>query len=178
MAVGVGLAILSTIMVSFVAVSKKASVIIMPSTVNEYAIVRGRVPDQYLIDMTRDIANLLLNRHPNDTDYFRDNILRRVEPRYHDAIRAQIAQDEIDNKYKAGERTWRPDQICVLRRDDKALVSEVVGVLDTYVNDRKVDTEFVVKRFEWTLDGMRLWLVDTEDLTRDKSECINMKGDY
>jgi len=172
----VGVSMLTTLLVGAVAFKSDQSVVIIPSTVNEYTIRKGRVPDLYLIDLSRDMSNLLYNRHPNDTDYFKENILRRVEPRYHDSIRAQIAQDEIENKYKAGETNWRPDKICVLRMEGGGLVSEVVGQVDTYVNDRKVESRSQVSRFRWSLSGTRVWLSDVEQLSREESECLKMKG--
>lgn len=168
----------ATCLVSLVAASRTTSVVVIPSTVNEATIVRGRVPDQYLMDMTRDVSNLLFNRHPNDGEYFRTNILRLVEPRFHDQLSAKMAQDEIDNRYKAGERVWRPQKNCVLPYRDKTIVSESVGTLETYVNDRKVESEPVIQRFIWSLNGTRLWLTDSERVDPKESSCATMKGAY
>jgi hypothetical protein len=172
---GMALALISLTMVSILALSKSDKVIIIPSTVDEYTITKGRVPDNYLINSTRDMANLLLNRHPHDTDFFKLNILRRVHPRFHDDVSARIAQDEIENKFKSGERVWRPSDICVLQSSDGRLVSEVVGQLDTYVNKARLSRVGLAQRFFWTLEGTQLYLVDTERMDPKDAECSGME---
>ena len=171
-----GISLVTSAMVAGVAVNKQDRIIVVPSTVDEFTITKGRAPDAYLVNMTRDMANLLFNRHPHDTEYFRLNILKRVEPRHHDAIVAQIAQDEIENKYKQGDRNWRPSDICVLRSSDGSLVTETIGRLDTYVNDQRLHTEILAQRFFWTLDGTQLFLSDTQRIDVNDSECRQMEA--
>lgn len=168
----------ATCLVSLVAVSRQTSVVIVPSTINETTIVRGRIPEQYLMDVTRDVSNLLFNRHPNDGEYFRTNILRLVEPRYHDVLSAKMAQDEIENRYKAGERVWRGERICVPHRTDGLIVSEVLGILDTYVNDRKVESVPIAQQFIWSLSGTRIFLQDSNRVEREETDCLTMNGSY
>ena len=171
-----GASILTTSLVALMAMAKSDKVVVIPSTLDEFTIRKGRVPDAYLVNMTRDMANLLFNRHPHDTAYFRINILQRVEPRHHDAIVAQIEQDEVENKYKQGDRNWRPADICVLRSSDGTLVTEAIGRLDTYVNDQRLQTEQLAQRFFWTLQGTRLYLADTRRIDLTDSECRSMEA--
>lgn len=178
LAAGAMAGLVATSLVSLVALAQETSVVIIPSTVNETTIVRGRVPDQYLMDLTRDVSNLLFNRHPNDGEYFRTNILRLVEPRYHDVLSAKMAQDEIENRYKAGERVWRPERICVPHQSGDTIASEVLGVLDTYVNDRKVESLPIAQRFVWSVSGTRVFLQDSSRVEREETDCLTMTGGY
>lgn len=168
-----GIAMVALTAVSMLAVSKKSNTILIPTTVSEYHITAGRVPTIYLLAVTRDAASLMLNRHPHDTNYFQENMLRLVDPKIHDEMMVIMQKDEKDNRFKAGRRNWMPIEICRLQGDE--LVTEVVGDLETYVNGNRVETKKVVKRFFWTLNGTRLFLSDVMDIEHGQHECALIK---
>lgn len=170
-----GLLAATNLCISALAASRKPATILIPTMMSEFEIRDGRVPDDYILNLTRDAATLMLNRHPHDTDYFRENILRMVEPRHHGALETSMAADEMQNRYKSGERTFHATDLCRVRTKDGDLVTEIVGRLNTYLNDRKVASEELAQRFIWRMDGRRVWLRDTLRLATPESECLKLK---
>lgn len=173
--VGMGLSVIGLVAVSVLAASKQDTTILVPTTVSPFHITAGRVPNDYLIAVTRDAASLMLNRHPHDTNYFKENMLRLVDPRIHDAMSARMDEDEAANRFKAGRRNWMPIEIC--RLPGEAFTTEVVGDLETYVNGVRVSNEKIVKRFVWSLSGTRLFLSDVIDVEFGRHECARIKDE-
>lgn len=153
-------------------VREQSETIIIPTTLNEYVIQKGRVSDAYLIDNTRDTSYLFVQRHPQDTLWFKDDLLRRVDPSAHSDIEARWAEDEASNRYKAGKRIWFPSDICVL--PGKGLRTEAVGVISNHTVT-KVDEYQQAIEFEWRLQGKRLWLVDIVFKPIEESQCRKMR---
>lgn len=166
---GLALALVAVCGMTTVVASRKESIVLVPTTVDQYTIVKGRVPDDYLIAVTRDAASLLLNRHPHDTSYFRDNILRMTDPAIHDDMLVAIEQDELDNKFRAGRKNWMPEEVCRLPGED--LVTEIVGTLETYVNGQRINSERIARRFHWRLEGTRLFWSDIHILEPGEEQC-------
>jgi len=160
---------LASVATSMVAVSKKDRIITVPTTVDSYVIEKGRVSDNYLIAMTRDVSNLFLNRHPYDSDYFETNVLRVVHPSTHEEIKKVLANDDENNQYLSGIRNWLPKNICIMR--DKN-ISEVSGTVQTYVNGKMVTEKEVKQFFKWQLDGTRLWLVSSGTIENGEETCL------
>ena len=154
---------------SAVALSKKDRIITVPTTVDSYVIEKGRVSDNYMIAMTRDVSNLFLNRHPYDSDYFETNVLRVVHPSTHEEIKSVLAKDDENNQFLSGIRNWLPQNICILR--DKN-ISEVSGVVQTYVNGTMVAERKIKQSFKWQLDGTRLWLVSSGEIEAGDEQCL------
>ena len=153
-----------------VAVSRQDQTIIMPSSVDRYVIQKGRVSDNMVLAMTRDISNLLLNRHPYDSEYFEENILRIAHPSRHEAIKHALSDDAENNQYRAGIRNWLPQEICLVRGDER--ITEVKGVVQTYVNGQLVVSRDVVQNFKWGIEGTRLWLFDSAEISPSETQCI------
>jgi len=155
---------------SAVAMSRQDKVILVPSTVDQFIIEKGRVSDEYLLAHTRDISNLLLNRHPYDSTYFEENVLRIVHPTKQEQVKGVLAHDDENNKYLAGIRNWLPQEICIVRGTER--LSEVKGRVQTYVNGQMVVDREVIQNFKWTVDGTRLWLVDSAEIEVNETRCI------
>jgi len=160
---------LSTGMSSMVAISKTDRIITIPTTVDSYVIEKGRVSDNYMISITRDVSNLFLNRHPYDTEYFEENVLRIVHPSTHEDIKAVLREDDENNQYRAGIRNWLPRSVCVNR---KLNISEVSGSIQTYVNGKLAVERKVKQYFKWKLDGTRLWLVSSGEILDGEETCL------
>lgn len=167
------LSLVALVLVSMVAASKRDNIILVPTTMGEFHVTQGRVPDDYVLAVTRDAASLLLNRHPHDTSYFRDNLLRLVEPKFHESMQVIIEKDDQENRFKAGRRNWQPIEICRLPGD--GFVTEVIGDLETYVNGKRVENEKIVKRFTWKLIGTRLYLSDILDVEHGQHQCAKLE---
>lgn len=164
------LSVLAVVFASTVAIVRKDKVILVPTTIDQYQIQSNRIGDDYILAMTRDISQLILNRHPYDTTYFEENILRIVHPSMHERIKRTLRDDDQNNQYRAGIRNWLPQEICVVRGHD--LTTEVRGQVETYVNGQKVVTRDVIQRFEWDLDGTRLWLMSSKETELADAGCI------
>lgn len=167
--IGCAIFAFSSAMASLVAVNKEDRIITVPSSVDSYVIERGKVSDNYYIAMTRDSANLFLNRHPYDSEYFEKNVLRIVHPSTHEEIKRVLEQDDADNQYRSGIRNWLPKRVCLNRRDN---VTEVSGSVETYVNGAKVSERAVNQYFKWQLDGTRLWLVSSGEIKPGDEKCL------
>lgn len=159
----------ASVATSMVALAKKDRIITVPTTVDSYVIEKGRVSDNYLISMTRDVSNLFLNRHPYDSDYFETNVLRIVHPSTHEKIKGVLSKDEENNQYLSGIRNWLPQNICIIR--DKN-ISEVSGTIQTYVNGTMVAERNIKQFFKWQLDGTRLWLVSSGEIEEGNGQCL------
>ena len=175
-AVAAGLLLLTAWSTSAIAMRRNSEVILVPTLLPETAIQRNRAPDDYVLSMTRDAAQLFLNRHPHDTRYMRENVLRIVDPAYHDELKRQIAEDENDNKYKSGERVFFPERMCMVEGTTSP-TAEIRGRLNTYLNDRKIETRDVIQRFVWRVDGYRLVLVDTASIDKSDALCVDVEGE-
>lgn len=154
---------------SIVAVSKQDRIITVPTTVDSYVIEKGRVSDNYMISMTRDVSNLFLNRHPYDSEYFQENVLRIVHPSTHEEIKAVMRSDDENNKYRSGIRNWLPKNICIIRGANR---SEASGNVQTYVNGALMVERPVNQYFNWKLDGTRLWLVSSGEIEAGEEQCL------
>lgn len=161
---------LATISAAMLALSREDRIITIPTTVDQYVIEKGKVSDNYLMAMTRDGANLFLNRHPYDSQYFEENVLRIVHPSTHEEIKKVLANDDDNNQWRSGIRNWLPESICLVRGD---MISEVRGRVETYVNGEVVSQREVIHNFKWLLDGTRLWLVSASEITKDDAKCIS-----
>ena len=160
----------ATCMTALVAVSKEDRIITVPTTVDSYVIEKGRVSDNYLISMTRDVSNLFLNRHPYDSEYFEENVLRIVHPSTHEEIKNVLKGDDDNNQFRSGIRNWLPKEICIKR---SANISEVSGTVQTFVNGSKVAERPLRQYFKWRLDGTRLWLVSSGEIADGDATCLD-----
>lgn len=156
-----------------VASAKDTSVVMVPSSVDEFRLSSSHVSTTYLLAMTRDAAALYLNRHPHDTDYFKQNLVRLAHPSFHDDIIEAIDLDEANNRFKLGRRNWMPTDVCRLSGDDYR--TEILGSRETYVGGELIATETVARQFRWRLEGTRLYLVDMLEMDPAESECLTVK---
>lgn len=166
--------LLAVAALSVALMSKDKEIVLIPSVIDEMNITASRVPDAYLLSLTHDMSNLLLNRHPHDTSYFKDNVLRMVHPRYHNAIVRQIEFDEDNNKFKSGTKVFRPIVLCRVRGD--VIQSEAVGEVETYINGSRIAKERLVYRYVWEHEGFHVRVKDIRQLKYEESSCANQRG--
>lgn len=157
------------IMACMVALAKKDRIITIPTTIDSYIVEKGRVSENMLYAFTRDWSNLFLNRSPYDSDYFEENVFRIVHPSKHRSIRDVLSVDEENNKFRAGTRNWLPENMCVIRKENR---SEVEGKVQIYVNGQQVLSRTVRQYFEWEMEGTRIWLVDSGEIAEGGARCL------
>lgn len=164
-----GVSALVAVMACMVALAKKDRIITIPTTIDSYIVEKGRVSENMLYAFTRDWSNLFLNRSPYDSDYFEENVFRIVHPSKHQSIRDVLSVDEENNKFRAGTRNWLPENMCVIRTENR---SEVEGKVQIYVNGQQVLSRPVRQYFEWEMEGTRIWLVDSGEITEGGARCL------
>jgi conjugal transfer pilus assembly protein TraE len=123
------------------ALTRDREVILQPIAHSPLTVSSAGVSKEYLELVTRDAAQLVLNRSPETLDYWMNAIL---------ALAAEPARGSL-----------KRDLLKVvdeLRTDPEALTSEVGGVLHTVAGSKEVTAEHRVFRFTWRYTGVSLRL--------------------
>ncbi|WP_271187878.1 TraE/TraK family type IV conjugative transfer system protein [Maricaulis virginensis] len=146
--------------------AKRGEVVLVPTLSSELRMISGTPSAEYMEAMTRDVAALMLNRHPNNTEYFRENILRMV----HASVYAQIER-ELDAARQERVRTrtstvFHPVSIYV---DPEDRYSEITGILRTYVGPEQVGEETKTFAVRWIVEGLTVRLADFSEIERANS---------
>lgn len=137
------------------AAGKEREVILQPVIPKAMTISSSGVSRDYLEAVTRDTAQLALNRSPETLRYWMDSIL---------AITAPEARGELKSKLigivkeQEGSQVTQFVTIDWIRVDPERLTSEVGGVLHTVVASRDVRREHKVFKFAWKYEGLSLKL--------------------
>ena len=149
------LSILAIIM--FIAASNRdREIILQPVVPKAMAISSSGVSSDYLEAITRDTAQLALNRSPETLQYWMDNILAITAPEARGPLKGRLLRilDE-----QSGSQVTQFVTIDWIRVDPDDLTSEVGGVLHTVVGSKDVRREHRVFRFKWKYEGLSLKLM-------------------
>lgn len=148
---------LTTALSSYALASRTERIVLVPTLHSDTALSSQTPSPDYLEAVTRDVANLFLNRHPNNLSYFRDNILRLAHPSSHGEIEAALMSTERRLIATKSSTVFFPTEIYV---DLEGLYSEIKGELQTYLGPERTATERKVFAADWRFQSMRLWLED------------------
>lgn len=132
--------------------------VLVPTALSQEVTVKGRSLDKaYLEELGLDVAPLVLTVNPRSIGTTRDRLLRITHPATHGEVGQRIDLEAERLRRNNASQVFWPNQ--VLADPDRQRVA-VMGVLSTYINDRKTsdDTRAYVAEFEWS--GSRLWLRD------------------
>lgn len=157
LAVGGLILALGVTMQSYVLATRDTQIILTPTLLSDAAISSKAPSSEYMEQVTRDVANLFLNRHPHNLSYFRDNILRLAHPSAHGEIEAALMATERRLLATKSATVFYPSEIFV---DPANLYSEIRGELQTYLGPERVSKEPKVFAVEWRYTSMRLQLED------------------
>lgn len=145
--------------------AKDREVVLVPALSDRMAITSGTVSKDYLEAVTRDVALVILNRSPTALDYWKSNILRVTHPSAHGEVNRELVRliDELRHS-----DVTQAFAMTGLRVDPERLVSEVDGVVTTYVGSKVISSQKRTFRFRWKYEGVSLALLGFEMLVDER----------
>jgi conjugal transfer pilus assembly protein TraE len=150
---------------SFIALSgKKAQYILVPTVSSPLKIDSTGVSREYLEVVTRDAANLILNRSPAGLDYWMSEILGLVHPSSYGRMKAEMLKLVTDLKGSSVSQSFSPTKYVV---DPKALTSTIEGELRTYVGTQEVSRARHIWRIRWNYTGLRLSMLSFDQVMKE-----------
>lgn len=140
----------------FVNSGKEQEIILSPVIEKQVRISSREVSPEYLEAVTRDMVLLVLNRSPDNLDYWRQSILKMADPSAYGAINT-----ELEKVVKAQRGTTLSQYFTMtdMHVDPETLESTVSGHVHTVIGSKEVGAEFRRFRFAWVNHGMSLKLV-------------------
>lgn len=147
--------------------NKNTRVILTPTLSSDTEITYRTPSSQYLEQVTRDVSTLFLNRHPQNLDYFRKNILRMTHPSAHGDI--EVALLDTQRKYIATKTStvFYPSEIYV---DPNKLYSEIKGELHTFLGSELISNEKSAYGADWHYSAMRLQLLSFYQIDENEAQ--------
>jgi conjugal transfer pilus assembly protein TraE len=106
--------------------------------------------------VTRDATVLMLNRTPQNAQYWMDAVLRIVHPSAYGRMKGELLRIVNDQR---GSSVAQFFTIEAMKVDPEHLTSEVTGVLHTMVGRQEVAALKRTFRFDWTYTGIELRLI-------------------
>ena len=128
---------------------------IAAATSATHAGTSSSVTPEYLEAVTRDTAQLALNRSPETLQYWLDGIVAIAAPESRGALKAKLMEIMAEQE---GSQVTQFVTIDWIRTDPDELTSQVGGVLHTIVGSRDVRREHKVFEFHWKYTGVSLRL--------------------
>ncbi|MEM6409958.1 MAG: type IV conjugative transfer system protein TraE [Pseudomonadota bacterium] len=144
------------VVVMFVAaLTRDREIVLQPILPSEMALSSAAVTPEYLEAVTRDTAQLALNRTPETLQYWMDGLVAIAAPEARGALKADLM--EIMREQQDSQVTQFVT-IDWIRTDPESLTSQVGGVLHTVVGSRDVRREHKIFEFQWKYTGVSLRL--------------------
>jgi conjugal transfer pilus assembly protein TraE len=137
------------------AMNREREVILQPILPKAMAISSSGISRDYLEAVTRDTAQLALNRSPETLQYWMDSILEISAPEARGGLKSKLVGILQEQQ---GSQVTQFVTIDWIRVDPDNLTSEVSGVLHTVVASRDVRREHRIFRFAWKYEGLSLKL--------------------
>jgi conjugal transfer pilus assembly protein TraE len=137
------------------ALTRDREVILEPIAHSPLTVSSAGVSKEYLELVTRDAAQLVLNRSPETLDYWMNAILALADEPARGSLKRDLLK-VVDEQQ--GSQITQFFTIDWLRTDPEALTSEVGGVLHTVAGSKEVTAEHRVFRFTWRYTGVSLRL--------------------
>lgn len=156
------------VVVMFAAASTRdREVVLQPILPNEMTLSSSSVSADYLEAVTRDTAQLALNRSPETLQYWLDSIVAIAAPESRGALKAQLMQIMTEQE---GSQVTQFVTIDWIRTDPERLTSQVGGVLHTVVGAREVRRQHKIFEFHWKYTGVSLRLKGFGVVVREGDE--------
>ena len=169
LAVGGMILALGVALQAYVLATRDTQIILTPTLTAEASVSSKAPSAEYLEQVTRDVANLFLNRHPHNLSYFRENILRLAHPAAHGEIEAALIATERRLLATKSATVFYPTEIFV---DPDKLYSEIRGELHTYLGPERVSKDPKVFAADWRYGAMRLQLEDFYPIEIDEAASL------
>lgn len=135
--------------------SSNREVIIQPILGSPLSISSAGVSKEYLELSTRDAALLILNRSPENLEYWRKSILKMADPKAHGKLNRDLGKIVQKQTNTDISQFFEPVQMIV---DTEKMESTVSGHVNTVVGTTVTSTEFKRFRFNWAYSGLSLRL--------------------
>lgn len=145
--------------------TRQRDVILQPVVPQPMAISSAGVSEDYLEAVTRDAAQLALNRSPETLQYWMDSLVELAAPETRGKLKTDLMGIVEEQQ---GSQVTQFVTIDWIRVDPEALTSDVGGVLHTVVGSRDVRREHKIFRFTWTYTGLSLKLAGFGVVTKTK----------
>lgn len=140
----------------FAAGSRDREIVLQPILPNTMTLSSAGVPAEYLEAVTRDTAQLALNRSPETLQYWVDSLIKIAAPE----AEGQLKTDLMGVlKEQQGSQITQFVTIEWIKVDPESLTSQVGGVVHTIVGSRDVRREHKVFQFNWKYTGVSLRLL-------------------
>ncbi|GEO02098.1 hypothetical protein NSE01_39300 [Novosphingobium sediminis] len=144
------------VLVMFVAATTRdREVVLQPILPSEMVLSSAAVSPEYLEAVTRDTAQLALNRSPENLQYWLDGLIAIAAPEARGPLKANLLKI-IDEQQDS--QVTQFITIDWIRTDPENLTSQVGGVLHTIVGSRDVRREHKIFEFHWQHTGVSLRL--------------------
>jgi conjugal transfer pilus assembly protein TraE len=153
---------------SLVAFSRDREVILQPISRSALSVSSAGVSRDYLELVTRDVALLILNRSPENLEYWRDSILEITSTAQHGAVSRDLAQIIEQQKESSVAQYFTMSAMDV---DTDRLSSEISGNVHTIVGSKEVTSVPRKFRFYWSYEGLSLKLKGFK-LVTEKEESV------
>lgn len=144
------------VVVMFTAASTRdREIVLQPILPSTMTLSSSAVTQEYLEAVTRDTAQLALNRSPETLQYWLDGIVEIAAPESRGALKADLMKIMQEQQ---GSQVTQFVTIDWIKADPEGLTSQVGGVLHTIVGSRDVRREHKIFEFHWKYTGVSLRL--------------------
>jgi len=137
------------------AATRDREIVLQPILPSQMALSSSAVTPEYLEAVTRDTAQLALNRSPETLQYWLDGLVAIAAPESRGALKADLMRMMEEQQ---GSQVTQFVTIDWIKTDPETLTSQVGGVLHTIVGSRNVRREHKIFEFRWIYTGVSLRL--------------------
>lgn len=135
--------------------SRDREIVLQPILPSQMALSSTAINPEYLEAVTRDTAQLALNRSPETLQYWMDGIVAIAAPEARGKLKADLMKIMQEQQ---GSQITQFVTIDWIRSDPDRLTSQVGGVLHTVVGSKEVRREHKIFQFNWKYTGVSLRL--------------------
>lgn len=152
--VSIGLGFI-TVLAILAAVTQSREVILQPINRSPLEISSSGVTKDYLEFVTRDVAQLALNRSPENLNYWKESLLEIASPDKRGELSTALVAIVEE---QSGSSISQSYSIASIKVDPEKLTSEVSGTLTTIAGSKVISTAHKKFRFHWSYQGLSLRL--------------------
>ena len=166
LAVTTGILLISNLWMVFSMSSQDKIVVISPSVDKEIVVGTNYVSEDYLYLRATQISDLLFNLRLENYNYNIEQILRQVDSKQKAEFSQQLNEFAKDIKTKRYFYTFSKDSYEI---DNRNLNVTISGYLDTYLNNKKLSTNYKTYRLHFENQSGLVKLISFEEINSDKS---------
>lgn len=135
--------------------TRDREIVLQPVIPQEMVVSSAGVSPEYLEAVTRDAAQLALNRSPETLPYWMDSLVKITAPENQGKLKTELMGIIQEQE---GSQITQFVTIDWIKVNPEDLTSQVGGVLHTIVGSRDVRREHKVFQFNWKYTGLSLRL--------------------